>query len=94
MNTLTSIAKAGTVVLSLVLAQAVAAETATGEGAMTLAMNTQGAPAWEAPVVKTPEPALELPVSATPTISAEDLAEKLNKKLEEQLARRLVTPAS
>lgn len=94
MKILTSIAKASTVLLSLVLAHAVAAETATGEGAITLAMNTQGAPLWEAPVVKTPEPALELPVSAMPTISADELAEKLNKKLEEQLARRLATPAS
>lgn len=94
MKILTSIAKASTVLLSLVLAHAVAAETATGEGAITLAMNTQGAPLWEVPMVKTPEPAIELPVSATPTISADELAEKLNKKLEEQLARRLATPAS
>jgi len=94
MNILTSIAKAGTLVLSLVLAHAVAAETATGEGAMTLAMNTQSAPRWEAPVVQAPEPTLDVPASVAPTISPEELAEKLNRKLEEQLARRLVVPSS
>lgn len=94
MNTLTSIAKASTLLLSLVLAHAVAAETAAGDGSMTLAMNANSAPAWKTPVVKAAEPAIELPASVAPTISADELAAMLDKKLEEQLARRLATPAS